>query len=373
MAFYPDLVESTGYGTVTGLKGASCYHDMIPFVDGASVRTYTDEQLDKMNADELKPQTYNGKEYTKYEALQRQRQLETNLRAQRQEISLLKLGGGNPLDIQNTMSRYRGTSAEYTGLSKAMGLPQQRERVTIDGLGRVTGKSASTIAKIEKPLFVPAKTLQEAEDYARQFCRTSEISFKGVDIDIANKINESLNSKFSTLEMQKLEKIQAVSHSSKLGKAVFKNGGMASYDTSYNGLYLNTNALKDAKTLDALIKQGDESWDYVMSKVGLLSGDSLKTVEKYIKAGRSLVDGKSVDGIITHELGHHVHVTSLAKIDRGLMMKAYESRGLYDINISGYACKNELEYVAESFSAYIKGEGSRIDPDLLKYFRGIEK
>lgn len=372
------LIEECGLGTPEGIKGPNCMHDYLAFVPGASVRTYTDAQLKQMNDAENVPKKYNGREYTTSEALQRQRQLETNMRAQRQEISLLKQGGGDPLDIQNAMSRYQGTSAEYTGLSKAMGLPQQRERVTIDGLGRITGKGtvapvSAAIAKIEKPLFVSAKTLQEAEDYAKQFCKTSDISFKGVDIDIANKINESLNGRFAALEMQKLEKIQAVSQSSKLGKAVFKNGGMASYDTSYNGLYLNTNALKDAKTLDALIKQGDESWDYVMSKAGLLSGDDLKTVEKYIKAGRSLVDGKSVDGIITHELGHHIHVTSLAKSNRDLMIKVYESRGLYDINISGYACKNELEYVAESFSAYSSGEFGKIDPDLLKYFRGLEK
>lgn len=134
------LSEVCGLGTVAGLKGANCYHDYLAFVPGASVRTYTDAQLEKMNNDEMTPKTYNGKEYTSYEARQRQRQLETNMRAQRQEISLLKQGGGDPLDIQNAMSRYRGSSAEYTGLSKAMKLPQQRERVTVDGLGKVTGK-----------------------------------------------------------------------------------------------------------------------------------------------------------------------------------------------------------------------------------------
>ena len=132
-----ELIDQCGLGTVEGLKGANCYHDYLPFVPGASVRTYTDEQLDKMNAEENVPKSYNGKEYTTSEALQRQRQLETNMRAQRQEISLLKQGDGDPLDIQNAMSRYRGSSAEYTGLSKAMKLPQQRERITIDGLGRV--------------------------------------------------------------------------------------------------------------------------------------------------------------------------------------------------------------------------------------------
>lgn len=131
------LVEVCGLGTGPGLKGWNCYHDYLPFVPGASVRTYTDKQLEKMNAAEMKPQTYRGKEYTTYEALQRQRQLETNMRAQRQEIHLLKQGGADAKDITEATVRYLVTSAEYTGLSQALNMPQQRDRILMDGLGRV--------------------------------------------------------------------------------------------------------------------------------------------------------------------------------------------------------------------------------------------
>lgn len=34
---YPDFVESTGYGTVTGLKGANCTHEFYPYWEGISV------------------------------------------------------------------------------------------------------------------------------------------------------------------------------------------------------------------------------------------------------------------------------------------------------------------------------------------------
>ena len=125
------LVEVCGLGSVRGLKGANCYHDYLPFVLGASVRTYTDEQLDQMMKDENTPKTYQGKEYTAYEAKQGQRQLETTMRAQREKISLLEEGGADPNDIIDAKARYRVISQEYTGLSKAMGIPQQRERVNI--------------------------------------------------------------------------------------------------------------------------------------------------------------------------------------------------------------------------------------------------
>ncbi len=59
------------------------------------------------------------------------------MRAQRQKIKLLEEGGADEDDIINARCRYRGTSAEYARFSRAMDLPQQRERVYIDGLGDV--------------------------------------------------------------------------------------------------------------------------------------------------------------------------------------------------------------------------------------------
>lgn len=131
------LVSICGLGTVTGLCGANCYHDYYPVIPGISEPTYSDEELKKMNDAENKPTEYNGKQYTKYEALQRQRKLETTMRAQRQQIKLLQEAGADEDDIINARCRYRGTSQEYTRFSKAMDLPQQRDRVTADGLGNI--------------------------------------------------------------------------------------------------------------------------------------------------------------------------------------------------------------------------------------------
>lgn len=126
-----------GLGTVTGLCGANCYHDYYPVIPGVSEPTYTEEELAELNTKENIPVKYNGKTYTKYEALQRQRRLETTMRAQRQEIKLLKEGGADEDDLINARCRYRVTSAEYARFSNAMRLPQQRERVTVDGLGNI--------------------------------------------------------------------------------------------------------------------------------------------------------------------------------------------------------------------------------------------
>nr|DAG66077.1 MAG TPA: minor capsid protein [Caudoviricetes sp.] len=144
-----ELVSVCGLGTVTGLCGANCYHNYYPFIKGVSERTYTDEELDRMNQEDNEKREFRGKSYTKYEALQRQRKLETIMRAERQEIKLLTEGGADENDIMSANARYNKTSDEYARLSKAMNLPQQRQRVNIDGLGNIGAKldKSSKVAK----------------------------------------------------------------------------------------------------------------------------------------------------------------------------------------------------------------------------------
>lgn len=144
-----ELESVCGLGTVTGLCGANCYHSYSPFTPGITPRTYTDEQLEKMNAEENKPVEYNGKNYTKYEATQRQRRLETTMRAQRQKIKLLEEGGADEQALINARARYVKTSDEYVNFSKSMGLSQQWDRVTV---GSNTVKGITKPKKAEMPL-----------------------------------------------------------------------------------------------------------------------------------------------------------------------------------------------------------------------------
>ena len=135
-----ELVNVCGLGEVDGLKGANCRHDYFPFIEGISERVYTDEQLEEMNRKENEKKAYGGKEYTAYEATQRQRYLETAIRAQRQKIKLLQEGNASEDDIISAKCKYHKLSQEYTNFSKAMDLPQERSRIYSDGLGKVDVK-----------------------------------------------------------------------------------------------------------------------------------------------------------------------------------------------------------------------------------------
>lgn len=139
-----ELQDVCHLGDVDGLCGANCRHSYYAFVPGYSVRTYSPDRLRELEAQEQEVRRWNGKQYNAYEATQKQRQMETTMRAQREKITLLKKGGADQTDIEAARARYINSLRQYQSFSKRMELPEQMERVYMDGLGRVLpGKSFS--------------------------------------------------------------------------------------------------------------------------------------------------------------------------------------------------------------------------------------
>ena len=131
------LVTVCGLGSVTGLCGANCYHEYYPFIPGISERNWSDNWLQEQNHKEDVPKTFRGKPYTAYEATQKQRNMETAMRAQREKVELLKAGGADLDEVMLARAKYQGQLGEYSHFCAKMDLTQQRERVYMDMRGRV--------------------------------------------------------------------------------------------------------------------------------------------------------------------------------------------------------------------------------------------
>ena len=131
------LVTVCGLGTVTGLEGVNCYHERYPFIPGISERNWSDDWLEKKNREENTPKEFRGKKYTVYEAKQKQRQMETAMRAQREKVQLLQKGGADPDDVMLARAKYQGQLNEYSKFSRKMGLKEERERIYYDMRGRI--------------------------------------------------------------------------------------------------------------------------------------------------------------------------------------------------------------------------------------------
>ena len=88
--------DDIGYGEATGFKGINCKHDWHPYYKD-STRSYTQKELEKWKNEKV---TYNGKEYTKYDATQEQRKIERAIRQDKKElVAQQKLLTSNNKDI----------------------------------------------------------------------------------------------------------------------------------------------------------------------------------------------------------------------------------------------------------------------------------
>ncbi|MFV0529489.1 MAG: phage minor capsid protein [Lachnospiraceae bacterium] len=138
-----DLETVCGLGSAGGLCGVNCRHNYYAFVPDVSVRTYTDRQLEEMEANEQIERQWGGKGYNAYSATQKQRQMEVTMQAQRQRVRLLQKGGADPNDIVLAQGKYQQQLYQYTTFSNRMQIPQQRERIYIDGLGKVVANDCA--------------------------------------------------------------------------------------------------------------------------------------------------------------------------------------------------------------------------------------
>lgn len=118
---YPPFVESTGYGTVTGLCGANCRHSFFGFIPGISRAIYDKATLEELNT----KVTYNGKEITTYEATQEQRAIERKIRYWKRQQSAIEAAGQDSTAEAGKVKAWQSQMRDFIEKTK---LSRQRAR-----------------------------------------------------------------------------------------------------------------------------------------------------------------------------------------------------------------------------------------------------
>lgn len=224
--------------------------------------------------------------------------------------------------------------------------------------------------------FTPASTIEEAEDYLRQYVDESRfgalgVSYRGVSVDVANEVNRTIARFYETFEVEKFGGVVAPAGNTKYGKQI--QGATAAYTDVRRSFLLNRTSLKTIDTAEATflaeqkaiqdILEHPEKYD--LSKA---SPRLIRVVENSKVSGRSTIP-QTIEETINHELGHSLErqVKKSEKYD-----EIIENMPQYAPNVSGYACENYGEYIGESFCSYMKGEGV-IDPVLSSVFDSFRR
>ena len=223
--------------------------------------------------------------------------------------------------------------------------------------------------------FTPAKTIEEAENYAKKFISDdysptfkNQAIYKGLSLEHANEINSTLEELFTKYDIPKIRGIKTISPTSSQGKKVFSSvDTVAAYNYAEKGIFINKNILKDIKSLEEYNKKSDEAFKLVLNNIDKLNGTQKELALTYKTAGRAIVGSGSVKDYIIHEMGHHVEWSVLDVKTNNLIGNSMRD---FAPKISGYANASKSEYIAESFVAYIKGERNLLDTEFVKYLDG---
>ena len=252
-----------------------------------------------------------------------------------------------------------------------------REKYNITGGNRMLfDVKPAPVSEPPKPIipeYVPAKTRQEAEEFAKRF--TKNVDYKGISLENANKINETLLQLTSKYPINQLEL---------LGSG--KKGNAAAF-ASYRSLQVNGKKLGDVLTKEQAIfesnqKEAREMIETIKSrypnKIPFSMQAQIVRLEKQLKFSRWGVHSSYDDHVsdtIIHEFGHVLSDQYFGMLNheianpnysrnwslRGMnqkwqiaFQKALDTGDIY--KLSEYGSKNFREFFAESFLAREKGE-----------------
>lgn len=257
-----------------------------------------------------------------------------------------------------------GTTSDWNTMSDAEKRAWYRNKETPQG-------QAST------DTFAPAKTIAEAEAYAKTFTDGDRfgalgVSYDGLTVEVANIVNKTVGGFYKKYNVEKFGGIQAPKGNTKLGKLVAN--ATAGYSPVRHGFLLNRKSLKDAKTAEKALSENNEVVRkfyadpnrYDRSK---LSKRVLNVLENSKQTMRATVP-QTVEEALWHELGHALE-KPLKKVSNYDEIKSRMPD--YAPKVSGYACESVSEYIAESFCLYNRGETSALDPMLIQAFKECER
>lgn len=239
----------------------------------------------------------------------------------------------------------------------------------------------------QKPAFIPAKTIEDAQKYAERFVSSiksaysGKVDYKSIDLEYANEMNRAMTEVFDSFVVE--DKLQNIIPFNTRDRRFKDTTAEAAYQWGTRNLFFNKKYLKNAKMMSAHKKEYTDLLEQVLpnidiainsasKKTGIAAEMHLRYLTALKKTGRTNVSPPDAYGTMIHEMGHFLDDNLFFKAEKEAGIDMTESFSKYAGGISAYATSSQREYVAESFAAYWKGEKDIIDPKLFDLFERLK-
>lgn len=122
---YPDGTEA-----LERLNDYNCHHRKMSVILGISEPRYNSAEIAEKNRKTSEVIEYNGKEKTRYEWIQKGREIEREVRKQKTIANMAKAAGDKQL-VKDCNTRIKALKAKYNDLTESVGLQKTEERMRV--------------------------------------------------------------------------------------------------------------------------------------------------------------------------------------------------------------------------------------------------
>lgn len=165
------------------LEDYGCLHYRTPIICGVSEPRYSPEELKRLNEQNAKRYTIDGKEYSVYDITQMQRRLESSVRNEKTTRELAKSSGDNAL-VKRCNERIKAYQTKYNEISEITGIQGDKKRMSIPR-GTASVKGATPPPKKVNVMADKKIAYDDAQKIVGKYGDKSSMMLFGNDEDLA--------------------------------------------------------------------------------------------------------------------------------------------------------------------------------------------
>ena len=312
------------------LQDYGCLHYRTPIICGISEPRYSPEELKRLNEQNAKRYTIDGKEYSGYDITQMQRRLETAVRNEKTTRDLAKVRGDNAL-VKRCNGRIKAYQGKYDEISEITGIQGDKKRMSVPRSTASVKSATPTSKKVDvltpkqelEQLKQKAQNLNANDNFVEWYSTNKRIKELESQIEVAEaKVPEPKNI-FKKIESPReiRQQLTDLGFDSVTDRVSVLNGELMVKNTNQlteleqkfgaikkGNISLDVNARKRAK---AFVRVSSDSIEYQDFS---LSGYWFKKTESEVASGlaQEIKDGfkmavnpeKYTVYTVTHEYGH---------------------------------------------------------------------
>lgn len=338
----------------------NCYHYVFSIVLGVNKPQYSNEQLQDIINKNNEGFEFDGKHYTTYQGTQLQRQIETEIRKQK-DTQIMARASGNDELVAESQQKISQLTNKYKQLSEASGLPTAIDRIRVSGYHKVKVKATNETPKpaIKKnnlkanEIFIKANDTQKIDNFFLEYYKNEEHlrPFQ------KERYNEILERKKQGYKDEKI-KLDSIENCNKLLRRInteiegneIKNTDIRlvaeATDVLYNNSLKSPAIMDDLKRNKAYLRAKEDTQgvaNTLMNTITLNNKDfsNYDEFKKMSVENTSLhkhfdgkehswwspvAEGNETKEIITHEFGHRLQseIVSNVYFESGINKKGFE-------------------------------------------------